>query len=367
MAIATAATPALPQGLTLSGSLSQGVTVSDNNGFQGRDPEVDGSTSLSYALSSSTKRSSFSIGGNASLSYGTDSDTKFNRSGLRASYQRSAKRSSFSAGLSFDKRPFEFDEEQPDLSFISLDTDRTTVSGNVGFGFEHTPRLSSNVSASLRDQDFSTTSTELSPSTTTSLSGGLSYRLSSTSSMGVNAGITMVDTEAADNLESTSVNIGANYSRTVNDRVSYSGNIGLSMSEQTRIIGLASVTEDSSNLTFGANLNRSLKDGAMSFGFNQGVGTSASGALSLNTGLTGNISRQINERQRWALGASLSRQSDLDGGETETLLRVSPSYNFSLTPKIGASAGYTFSRNDVGDTSHSLSLSISRSYEQRIR
>ena len=391
LALATlAASPAIPQGLDLTSAFNQSFSANSNRGLN--DPSDDASfttrSSISFAASSGTRRTSFRSSGTLGLSRTTGGDSddegfEIVAPAVRANLNRAWSRFSLSSGVSLridevdatrvltvprdpidpvdpDQPPDPIDPDDPDLD----QPDDLELVRGTGLRIDTGLSLGANYELTALDRlSFGATAdrTEFSEdeagdgSTDFGLSVGWSRPIDNDTRGSLRLTLNMVEAEGED-ANSQRANLRAGLSRTLADDQSINGGIGFTLSE--------SEDEDRIDSALSGDLGLSLaltNTERLSVSFRQGVDPDADGELQLNTSLNSSLTRDLTSRDSVTAGLGLTRQADLsEGGETEAILRASLSYSRQITRGTRLTAGYVFRvSDDNGAQDHAVSVGFS--------
>ena len=353
-------------GVRTSGALTQSFEFTDNQNLTGGGGSFKSLTGLDFSLSSRTALSTVSATTGATVRFGKGGFS-LTRPKLTLGFETNTKRVKYNGRVSYLKAPTSVDELQTDLSVLTVDADRTVVSGNFGLN----TRLNQSTSLGLGIRgtliDFDPTSASLVPSTDFGLTGKLSYRLNRRTSYSLNGALGSFEADSATSTESLSASLDGQVTHQLNSSSQFDGNLGFAFIDTSDTVGTATTSAFSVSLLFGAGLTQTLPDGSMAISLNQEVNPSASGALALGTRLNGSFTKNVNSNESYKIGASLGRQEDIGGGTVTTFINVAPSYTRQLTRDVSATASYFVQRDDAGSTAQGLTLSFTRPFDFPLR
>lgn len=338
----------------LTGNVSQDFRLTER-ATAGTDWVFSSRTGVNFALTSETPRSRISLSSGATLGYTDAGGFEFTRPQANLSYSNSTSTDTFSAGLSFARNPIEYDEEQPDLSILTLNGTQTRIRGNIGYSRVINRTLSGNVGLSFQSLDFDPTSPALVPSTNTALTGGLSYALNRNTSVSANARVGYFNSDSG--VESLTYSLSGGVEHDVNSTTSVNGGLGVSL------VDTNGAGNPDLNLVFDAGISHDLPDGSARLSLSQDVSPSASGDLILDTALRARYGHDINSTSSLGLTAAFNRQENTGTGNVDTFVSVTPSYTVDLTEDISARAAYTYRQDDNGNTSQIISVRVSKAFD----
>ena len=353
-------------GVRTTGEFTQTFELRDNQNLNGSGLRFRSLTGFNFGLSSETQTSSISATSGISLRLG-QGGFALARPKLNIGFGTDTKRVRYSGNLSFAKAPTAVNEEQPDLSILRIDTDRTVIAGNLGLSTKLNPTTNLSFGVNARRISYDPASASLVPSTDIGLTGKLTYRLNNRTSYGVNGGLGYFEADGGTNTTSFSADLAGQLNHDLTRTTSFDGNFGFSFIETDDTVGTATTSAFSVSLLYGAGLTQTLPDGSIGLSLNQTVNPSASGSLALGTRLSGSYQKDVNRNVSYSLGASLGRQEDIGGGAVTTFINLSPSYSHQLTRDVAATASYFVQRDDAGTTAHGLTVSFSRPFDLSVR
>lgn len=351
------------QAVQLTGDLTQRFELTSRSGTDDDGSVLESKSGLGLHFLSQTPTRKFTIDTGASLSFDSEGETSINRPVLSLGLSTETKRIAYSANLSYARAPLEFDETQPDLSTLTLDADKTTVKAQVGASIALTPTATGSISLSYAHIDFDLDSTELVESDEYALSGKLAYDLNSRTSFGLSTGLRLFSAQNAKETETRGVDFGASVSHQATSRLSFSGNVGLSLLDTTETTGGLRSSQTSTVGLFGVGLGYELPRGSLQVSADRSISAGGSGELKADTAVRLALKQSINSYGSYSLSTAYIREEDLDGGDSGNLLSISPAVNWEFTPKLSGGALYQFQRNDDGETSHKVGIFLKRGFD----
>lgn len=351
------------QAVQLTGDLTQRFELTSISGGDDDDTVLESKTSLGLHFLSETPTSKFTADTGASLSFDSEGEASVNRPALSLGLSKDTKRVAYNAKLSYARAPLEFDEAQPDLSVQILDADKTTIKAQVGASVALNPTTTGSITLSFSHVDFDQDSAELVESDDYALSGKLSYDLNSRTSFGLSTGLRVFSAQDVEETETRGVNFGASMSHQATSRLSFSGNVGVSLLDTSQTTGGSRVSETSTVGLFGVGLGYDLPRGSIQVSADRSISAGGSGELKADTAFRISLKQSINDHSSYSLSSAYIREDDLDGGETANLLSISPALNWEFTPKLSGGALYQFQRNDDGETSHKVGVFLTRGFD----
>ena len=366
LAILAMTTPlAHAQGVRLSGSVSQEFRLDNNFSFNGAGTETRGYTRGGLTFSSETETTRVSASTSATMGMDPSRNFTFSTPSVRLDFSNRGRRTTTSAGVSYVTGPITFEEVQADLSLADETTDQTSIRGDFVVSTRLDNTKSTRFSARVSQLDFETTSAELVPSIDYSLDGALTYQRDRITSFDFTGSVGWFDGDGVEDSQSFRATVGVGVSRALNSNTELDADIGLAfVNTEETVLGVRE--EDwSLSVLFGAGISYGLADGAVDVGISQRIAPSSEGALAVNTGLTAEYSRQINESSAVAVTAAISRQETIGIGDdpSETSVSISPSYTRQIARDVEMEAAYTFLRDDSGDVSHGISIELEKVFD----
>lgn len=358
----TLAVPAGAQGVRLGGSVTQSFDLTNSGSGSGTSFGAD--TSFRLNLSSRTPVTRISASTGISLSYDSQSnDISFSQPRLNLNFGHDTKTVKYSGGLTYSKRPATVDVTQPNLTVLRFSGDESRIDANLGGTAQINARTSFSLSGTYSSVEYDPVSAGLFPTRNLGLNASLNQQISPVTSYGVSASIGLFEADNASDTTSVSANLSGQATYQIDSITDVSGNLGVSFIETTdTVLGVES-SSFSVALTFGANVNRQLPDGSISLGLNQNVAPSSGGSLVLDTQLTGNWSKTVNNDVSIGLGANIGRQEDVGGGTVTTFFGISPTYSRRLTRDITANASLYLQRDNNGNSASGIAVSFGRSFD----
>ncbi len=342
----------------LDGAFTQSFQLSSDSD----DPALTSVTEVQATATVEDNLSRLSVSSGLSFSFDTDGTAEFTRPTFNLNYTQISKRTRFSGGLSYSRGPTAFSEELPDLTVLAFDTTRTVIGANAELSQDLDSTTTANLRFGYTDTDFNPVLGSLAPTRHFMMSGGFNRQINATTSGAVDLSLGYLLGDNATESKSFSAELGVSGTREINNTASLDANLGVSFINTSEIQGFLRIDEWSTSLTFGAGLTRGLPDGSLGLSVSQDVIPASDGTFALSSIVNGSWSQAVNNRSSVQIAASLSRQASLGSGVTETYLILSPSYSIQLTPDISASAGLTLQRDNDGDVSQALSLTLARPF-----
>jgi hypothetical protein len=333
-------------------------------------------TSLGLTVETQTQTTLFSISPGVVLTVAdrTDDSTFSANPSLAARIVHTAPRLSLTASASVVpqfRSDRQFDAvfvEDPDTDETRIATEARNVnpleivsSGNLGAGYQLTPRSSLNTSVFFRRIDYSGERGTLEPSSTIGASAGVTQSLDSRTdgSISVTGRRFMSDDEDEGDRNSFTLSVGA--SRQFSQRV----NTGVDL-------GVTGVDDDDGidvGFVGGIRGRYRFSDATVSAGLRQAVEQNDDGVVESVTAANTGVDYRVNERSSLGLSAGYSRSepfSDASSGSTDTLT-LGARYSINLTSDWGMTFSYGLraksdDREDT-DVSHRFLLRISRNFD----
>ena len=377
-------------GLNASLSVSQTLRYSTNDGFGSGDGTFRAQTDLGFSLSSQTRTDGLTLQANSGLYVtGDDFEIGIKDPSLSLAYQRTSKRSDFTARLSYrtlDLGSYIASDED-DLSLTILDNGtRKNVDGSVALVFGKDMPLGGTVSLSRSSVDYEDVADpDLVDSVTTSLASQVNLKIDHRITGRVTASWSELDQDVADRVTIVG-GVGADF--LVNKNLTVGADLTYNVVETTN------ATSSSTNEGWGASVNATqrLPDGSISgefrTGFNQNGRESSvniSGQRQLKNGTLGaSIGGTLSDDSDFAPLYGLSYSTELvkggmlsakltqsfnvanDGAET-VATNMNVSYQTALTRVSNISTAFTFRDskgvNVDGEDASRMDLSVRYRHE----
>jgi hypothetical protein len=368
VAVIAAGQSAWAQGARVEGEWTTSLRLDDNFAFAGTGTQFRASTAGNFTLYSETPTSRIEAGSGLTFQMDPAGNFSVSRPSLRFGFTNRNKRTQYTAGASFVSGPIRFEELQDDLSLVDQEADQTRIRANFGINTRLSETLRARLDGSVQSLDFDPVSSELAPSTDYNLTASLSYTLSQRTSLDLSTGIGWFEGEGDTNEESFSTNLGVAVGHQLDPRTRVSANLGLSYVDNAETVGGILTEEQITSVLFGAGLDYALPgSAAVNLSVGRSVAPNASGELALNSSLSAGYTRDWTTSSTYGVSVSYVEQEPLRGGMVESLLSLSPVYTRQLTPEAELEASYSFQRNEDGDTSHGVNLTVTRAFDFPLR
>lgn len=350
------------QDLSVSGTASGGIRITKSGSGS---PGLGLTSRLSVRALSETPTTA--VDGTAAIGFSLnrgDTDTSLSAGiGARTEF----KRTRLSTRLSFSRVPTNFAEldfSGDTLDLINLEGTRTRTSLSFNGDHDLDSRTVARAALSYTRTDYEPVNADQVPSDNYTLSAGVTHDLNRRTRLIADTRFGWFTSESAADTESFSASASAGLRHELDSRTTVNGSLGLSfVNTEETAIGVRTSTWNTAIL-LDAGISHAYSDGTVSLGLSQKVGPGTDGAMEVNVALNGSISYDINAREQILVNGRLSRLSNVDGGGSETVLTLAPSYKIEIADGLDARAAYTLQNAD-GDTSHRLSLDVSKTFEGR--
>lgn len=351
------------QGVRLGGSITQTFDITDNNNLSGGGVDIGSTTAFGLTLSSATPNSRIAASTGAALSFGTNNSLAISQPRLNLDFATNTRDLSVTGALSFVQRPAAVDITQPDLSILRYTGDETRISGSLGLSHQVNARSSLSLGLGADIVTYDPASAGLFDNNTFRITGDFQQTVSPQTSYGVTLGLGLFEADNASDTTSVSADLTGTLTHQLDQLTSVNGSLGLSYVETTdTVLGVESLTTALSAL-YSVGVSRQLPDGSMGLSLNQSVVPSASGSLVIDTTLTGDLNRTVNNNVGYGISATLGRQERIGGGTSTSYVNIAPSYSRQLTRDVSANASYVFQRDNTGAVSQSVVVSFSRNFD----
>ena len=343
-------------GWRLTSSISENLDVSDDGALSFT------RVGVSAVTETGRMRLGFNTGFGLSLGRGNNSASLPN---LGVNFTLRGKRSSISTSADIDYQPITFlEEDELDLTTTEETGIRRSIGASVRGNYELSPRLSTSLSASYRDVDYSDTSTALVPSQTTGLTWGLNYEAADDVTIAASLGARWFDADNDMNTSSFSVDSSVSATYEATSRLSLTAGAGVSWARsQDDILGLRSTTRSTALLLNGG-VSYGLAHGTLRANVSQRVSPeAASGELTRFNALTIGYTHQLNQTTGLGLDLQVSDQKTITTETSTTQFSISPFVTWELLENLEARLGYSFRRRDNDATSHRVTFFVRKVFE----
>ena len=325
--------------------------------------DIGSTTAFGLTLSSTTPNSRIAASTGAALSFGTNNSLALSQPRLNLDFATNTRDLSVTGALSFVQRPAAVDITQPDLSILRYTGDETRISGSLGLSHQVNARSSLSLGLGADIVTYDPASAGLFDNNTFRITGDFQQTVSPQTSYGVTLGLGLFEADNASDTTSVSADLTGTLTHQLDQLTSVNGSLGLSYVETTdTVLGVESLTTALSAL-YSVGVSRQLPDGSMGLSLNQSVVPSASGSLVIDTTLTGDLNRTVNNNVGYGISATLGRQERIGGGTSTSYVNIAPSYSRQLTRDVSANASYVFQRDNTGAVSQSVVVSFSRNFD----
>lgn len=372
LAVLLASGAAHAQAVSLTGTLSENITFTDNFALAGSSAGTTMSsvTNFSLAFRTSNQTSSFSLFGGTDLVYRSDpgggSDTSGFNPRISANYSVTGQTTTFSLGANYSDAPINFQTADPLIIVLPGGTNSliTSTANQVKFGanvnmshqINATNALSGGVSYSDTNYDTSDPALVDFSATTATLSYSHDFDASLSGSLDLRYGIFSSDAAGQDST-ATSLGVSATWQRTNN--ISLNGDFNLAFISED-------AAADSTDVVGSLGIDYALPTGSLSATLSHRILPGSGGELLQSTSIGVNGTYDINTSSRLSLDIDYTEDDTLAGGSESKVLTISPRYSIDLTSSVTVSAMYTLKNADFGSgsaTSHGISLKLVKNFD----
>ena len=365
----------VPQSLTAQGSVSQRFQAQTDRSLNGdNDPVFGATTRLGATAGFSTPRAGVSFNGGVSGSgfFGpgsTDGLTRIDPDAQIEAFYRVA-RLDFSGLLDFDIQPTSVTQVE-DTGVTQEGTAQVDLRLGADLAYLINARNRLTLGGEAAITRFTRGATTLTPTTVYGLRGGWVNQVDARTAATMSVGLRRFIADNPERERSTTLNVGGQISREVNERLSLSGGAGVNVVRRTETQGGARDTDTlpSASGNFAVAWTPT-SDLAVGFGFDHGVQPSSAGELRMTTTASLEFDYALTKIHRAGLALAYSRRSGLDDGLGDSgarnLFTLRPSLSVQLDPDWRMELSYAMRAVDEPGNqavSNAVTLGFSRGFE----
>lgn len=365
---------AFAQAVSLTGTVSETLSLTDNFALAGSSAGTTTSSITNFALSfaSRTPTSTISLFGGTDLVFRADPGGGSNVSGfnpnLRANYSTRGQTTSFSVGANYSDAPINFQTTAPGvvippggsstIPLITSTANQRNIGANTNFGYTINATNSLSGGLNYARTDFDTGAMTLFDFSTTTASLSWSHDFNSRLSGSVDGSYSLYQAEDTTGIEARTASVGVSATWAQNNDITLSSGLNISNTSQDSTLGSSSST----NLNGNIGISYQLPTGSVTASISRSISPGSSASLLQSTSLSLNGSYDINSTSRLGLSVGYTKDDNLFGASSSSLLTISPSYSMDLTSSVSASASYTL-RNSKTGTSQGISLNLVKRFD----